>query len=121
MKKIILASILTAVSVTANAASVYDCSGGSFDPLKVDVHSTDRIVLNDKDLAKVDSKELANSSKKSVRLIGSFPSLGDGLEGFRVDVKVTRFLLNGSKMAFLNTFNKGPQGYYTESYKCIKR
>lgn len=120
MFKIIFCLATMTFALSANA-SVYDCTGGSFGPLKVEVISSSKIIINEKDIVKANVKDVKDATKKSVSLIGSFSTLGDGEEGFSVDVKVTKYLLNGSSVAYLNTYNKGPDGFYTDSYKCIKR
>lgn len=113
-------NLSTFVSLTSQAAT-YDCTGGAFEPLKIEVTSASKITINDNIKVKANTAELRDSSKKSVNLVGDLSAFGDGLDGFEVTVKVTKYLFNNSKVAYLNTYNRGPEGFYSESYKCIKR
>ena len=99
----------------------YECTGGSFDPVTVEVKSKSTLVINGKDNAKID-KEYAerNPEKKSYRLIGSFETLGDGSEGYSVSVAVSKHMFTGGNVAYLNTYVRGPDGYYSDSYKCVR-
>lgn len=121
MKHLMFAFVFVTFAVAAQANSVYDCTGGNFGPIKVEVLSAKKILINETDSAKVDQDELKDISKNKVSLIGSFPTLGDGLDGFSVEVKVTKYLLKNSKTAYLNTYNRGPGAYYQDSYKCTRR
>jgi len=103
-------------------ASVYTCTGGSFDPVKVEVKSKTQLIINDKDTAKIDKAyDAANPDKKTYKLIGDISTLGNGAEGFSVNVTVSKYIFTDSKVAYLNTYNSGPEGYYSESYKCVKK
>ncbi|MBY0384987.1 hypothetical protein K2X05_07500 [bacterium] len=102
-------------------ASTYECLGGSFDPVTVEVIDNDSLLINGKNRGDVDWDYASkNPEKKSYRLIGSFDTLGDGADGFSVDVSVTKYFFNNSKVAYLDTYNRGPEGYYSDSYKCQK-
>ena len=128
MKNSIFKYTLLSLSITTSvasvqAATVYDCKGGGFGPVKVEIQSKKKILVNDTETGTVDAVfERTNPNAKTHKIIGDFKSLGNGLEGFIVDVTVSKTLMTKSKIAFLNTSNRGPGGaYYRESYKCLKR
>lgn len=119
MKKSMLLIILLMTTQFVAASSIYDCAGGSFDPVKIEVLSSTDIIVNDKERGQVIEK--SPKLGKLLKVYGSFRTLGDGLEGYRVDVKVSSYMFTGSQISFLKTFNRGPDGYFADSYKCIKR
>ena len=110
------------VASTSAMASTFECTGGNFDPVKVKVLSGKKVLINGSDVGNVDTAyAAANPEKKYLKLKGNFESLGDGVEGYLVDVTITKyFFFENSKIAFLNTYNRGPGGYYTDSYKCVR-
>lgn len=110
--------MLLTLSAIANASVVYDCTGGSFEPLKVEVFSVSKVLLNDTDLARI---QFESRTQKSYNLVGTFSTLGDGAEGYSVEIKVTNYILKNAAMFYLNTYNRGPDGFYSDSYKCVRR
>ncbi|WP_413613434.1 hypothetical protein [Bdellovibrio sp. HCB-110] len=118
-----LLSLLITLAAANASANIYDCSGGSFEPLTVEVLNQKEVLLNGKEKGTVDfAYAKKNPEKKSYSILGFFPeSLAAGADGFSVDVTISKYMFAGSKVAYLNTYNRGPEGFYSESYKCIKR
>ncbi len=122
MKLFVFGFLLTLTTISAQAVTTYVCTevADNMDVFQVDYFSPSKIIINEKDVASVDAKDLADLTKKSVRLNGSLRTLGDGDEGYSVTLKASRFLLSGSRVAYINFGARGPDGYYSKSYKCLK-
>ncbi len=82
-------------------------------------------LINGEDQAYIDDSYAPRSPffKSWKKIIGYFPSIGDGVDGFGVTIIVNKFLadvdlVNEAQFGMLDYRASGPEGYYSVRYKC---
>ncbi len=70
-------------------------------------------------------KPQSSTYKNWNRLLGYFPSIGDGVEGYNVTLVLNPYLstklVKKAKFGFFQYRAAGPDGYYSVDYKCERQ
>lgn len=128
MKKLILVLALLSTSVMANDFSCGDVEFNGEDFTLSVVEKEDGSLfytINGEDTADIDENYMPRSNffKSWKRLAGFFPSIGDGVEGYSVEVLVNKFLSTPAlvkkvKFGLLEYRASGADGFYSIRFKC---
>ncbi len=126
MKKIIF---LAFISVSAYSQQVqypysYNCIpqyDNYYEDIKITVYSPTRFLINETDDGYLDeSYKPTPHNKNFVRVAGYLKSIGDGAEGYSVELLVNNYILNGAKVGYMKYRASGADGFYDDVLKCEK-
>ena len=100
----------------------YSCVGEDL-KFELTVRDEETIMVNGKDKGRLDNTyRPRNKANKSFRrMAGYFESIGDGAEGYNVELLVNTYILSGAKFGYAKYRASGPDGYYEEFLRCDRQ